>query len=214
MCISDNFKPVEPWFLEQGGVYESSQLSSQEIKGIKKFMSDWLRKIGFQNACISFEAKCRPEKIYNEKNFDSDLNLINPDFFMPIESNLRLVGAGGWSSIKSAFNVDFINLIFKISCGIKIEDFEVAKEPIYRIISKDITPSVNAEIESIRIDQNKLNSMENLVEIVLNKSPGDKITIQTCIGWICLADKLDVDDTHLESQINEVLNCIELKFKD
>ena len=205
---------MEPWFLEQGGIYPSTQLSNHEINGIKKFMSDWLKKIGLNNACISFEAKCRPESMYHVKNFDTDLKLINDEFFMPIESNLRMVGAGGWSSIKASFDVDLITLVFKVCLGIQIDDADVADEPHSHAISKDITPNVNAEIESLKININKLSSMDNLMEIVINRAPGDKITVQNCIGWITLKDHLEKSDAQLNMQIDEVLKCIEIKFKE
>ena len=74
----------------QGEITPSARLSSDEMKVIEQLLKHWMSKLNFQNACLHFEAKCRPESIYNETVlFDEDFNLIKENnFLMPIEGKV------------------------------------------------------------------------------------------------------------------------------
>ena len=168
-----------------------------------------MKKLSFKNACIHFEALCRPESIFHKKNLDPELNLLNEDFLMPIEMNLRMVGAGGFSSIKSSFNVDFIVLAFKICTGVKISDDEVSETPRFITISRDIYPVDNNEIELIRVNQKKINSINNCVDIAFTN-----YEIEPIGGWISLKENIEVTADQLITQINEIPDCIEIKYKN
>ena len=214
ISITDNFPPKEPWFMEQGCITPSNNLTQTEMNGIKKLVSDWVSKLNIKNGCLHFEVKCRPQSLYNKLNFDDNLNILNEEFIMPIEMNLRLGGASTWSAIKTSFGYDYIPACFKICLGIELDKSEISKNEnaILRTIAIDWTPFINAKIEKIFMNLDKLKMIEHLVELDIIKAPGDRIDMQTCIGWITAKDKLDASTEDMNAKIDEILKCVDIEY--
>lgn len=156
VIVSDNFPPLEPHFFEQGGVTPSIALTGREHERVQTLLARWIRALGLNNACLHFEARCRPLSLYSTPDstpdsmpdstsdnnqhqrrgcFDLDENanvvMVTDDeeepFLMPIEINLRLAGAETWSMVKASYDIDLIREVVNIGLGLPLDKHELIR---------------------------------------------------------------------------------------
>lgn len=219
LAISDNFPPLEPYFFEQGGTVPSLILSKQEQKAIKYLISKWTSQLNIQNACIHFEARCRPESMFKRNNFDINGNLIDESYFlMPIEVNLRVGGAEVWSMIKAVYGVDLIKENLKILLNVPLDEAELqskAENPRCRCISKNFDPARAVLINSINIRAEEVIRNPDTVELVLFRSVGEKLSIIAKPGWIAVKnDNLEASLEEMQQHLDIILKFLQFEFID
>lgn len=95
ISIWDNVPALEPYCFEQGGICPSVALSKKEHDAIKKLILNWVDRMSFQDACLHFEARCRPSSLYKKPVLDHNQNLIVDQryFLMPMEVRYLLNGS-------------------------------------------------------------------------------------------------------------------------
>jgi hypothetical protein len=162
--------------------------------------------------------RCRPQSIYKEANFDENSNLINEsNFLMPIEINLRLGGAETWSMIKSAYNVDLIQEYLNICLGSDLYLDSLNKKalkPLNYCISKDFHPAKRALIKAIKLNIDRLETLEDVIELVIFRPPNDRLTHSDYMGWISVKNEYTHSYEKLQAMLNEVLACVKFEFVD
>ena len=187
-------------------------LSEQEKLDVEIKVTNWIAKLNLMNAVLHFEAKLRPEALYGRENVDNKSKLDSQEaFLMPIEINMRLGGAETFTNIKTAFNVDMIQEYAKICMGIEIDRIKV--KPVWRAMSFDFHPAQNVFLNSVKINLRHLNTLiANLQEIVIFKSPGDKIAVKDYVGWINGKFDLNTTRDELNLHLNKLIECVELEI--
>jgi hypothetical protein len=167
---------------------------------------------------FAFFFRCRPESIYKRANLDENSNLIDEKYFMmPIEINTRMGGSETWSMIKSSHKVDLLREYVNISLGLNLnEESLICKEknPCYYCISKDFHPAKRVFIESIKVNVKKLKILEDIVQVVIFRSPHDYLDHLDAIGWITVKHDLSPFDMNFRSKIDEALECIKFDFSE
>jgi hypothetical protein len=194
-------------------------LSQQEQMAIRDLASKWVSQLNIQNACLCFEARCRPQSLYNDRPiFDENNNVIEPDsFLMPIEINLRLAGAETWSTIKSVYDVDLLEEHLNLSLGFKLDEIQLDRKtnnPRFKCMSKDIHPARSVILNSIKVNLEKLAANDNAVEICIFKSPGEKLTGQDCVGWLTVKSGIHETNEKLLTSLSEVMNLVQIELVD
>ncbi|CAF0807396.1 unnamed protein product [Brachionus calyciflorus] len=205
MAISDNFPAQEPSFYEKGGVCPSIKLTQDQKIIIQKRLGMWLAKLNFQNACLHFEARCKPELISEEKDH----------FLMPIEINQRLGGAETWSMIQSSFNVNLIHESAKIALGIQLNEKELLEKslnPRLTSISHDFHSESKCLIKNISLQLEDIQNDENIVEISLFKCVDDQLYKKDYIGWVTVKCDIDSIDSRLNINLEKTLNFLLFEF--
>jgi hypothetical protein len=217
VSISDNFPPLEPYFIEQGGAVPSFVLSIQEQIAIKHLISKWASQLNIQNACIHFEARCRPESMFKKDNFDINGNLIDESYFlMPIEVNLRIGGAEVWSFIKAVYDVDLVRENVKLLLNVPLDEAELqrkAENPRCKCISKDFDPAQPVLINSIKIRAQELIRNPDTVELVLFRSVGEQLDNVARLGWISVKnDDLGASMEEMQQKLENTLKNLQFDF--
>jgi len=227
IITSDNLPPLEPNFYEQGGVTPSVILSKEEKETIEKLVCEWVSELDLQNACLHFEARCRPSLIYKRDSQQassiSDIEFLESSaFVIPIEINIRMGGAETWSMVNAACDIDLMQQAVKIGLGVKLNEKELeAKLKSYRTcISKDLHPAKHVTIESIGVNMRKLKESCEFAEVSIFRSVGDSLTPNDYIGWMTIATNMTLqshkepsDIKKLAAIIEQNLSCIKIKFK-
>ena len=147
----------------------------------------WIGQFQIENACLHFEARCRPQALY-ESHCDVNKNFAIGEFIMPIEMNTRLGGAESWSMCKAAFGVDLLEEYLNICLGVKLDAVklnEMNKHVRYNCISTNFDPfSLKRNLKHIEIDAQSLKEDESVVQVMMTYKP------ESCFGWLIMkADK-------------------------
>jgi hypothetical protein len=199
MGISDNFAAQEPFFFERGGVTPSLELDSDEQELIRKLVYEWIKKLNIQNACLHFEAKCRPKSLYRQDRFTPD------KFLMPIEINLRLGGAEVYTMNLSAYGVNLFLENLDIALSIKLDKERLyfrQENPRFNCISYDYHPAKNVLIKDIQLNMKQIQENMNLIEIAIFRTVGDLLGIKDYVGWITVK-------SHKNASIQELIQLKE-----
>jgi carbamoylphosphate synthase large subunit len=217
LSITDNFPPIEPYFYEQGGTVPSLVLSKQEQDAIRGLISKWASQLNIQNACIHFEARCRPESIFKKANFDINGNLIDESYFlMPIEVNLRVGGAEVWSMIKAVYGVDLIKENLKIAFKIPLDEVELKQKernPRCKCISKDFDSTRILNINSIKLQVDELIRNPNIVEMVVFNSVGDNLIMNAKYAWLTIKnDDLESSMDEMQRHLDGILKSLRFEL--
>lgn len=200
MGISDNFAAQEPYFFERGGVTPSLELDHDEQTIIRQLVNEWIKRLNIQNACLHFEARCRPKSLYKPEFFTSDLK-----YLMPIEINLRLGGAEVYTMNLSAYGVNLFleNLDMALGIPLDKETLKFKQEnPRFNCISYDYHPAKNVLIKDIQLNMKQLQENMNLVEVALFRTVGDTLGIKDYVGWLTIK-------SHKNATIQELLQLQE-----
>ena len=173
--------------------------------------------MNFQNACLHFEARCRPQFLYKDRPiFASNEKVIDENYFlMPIEINQRLGGAETWSVIKTVYDICLLEEHLNISLGLKLNEKLLEHKrthPRFRCISKDIHPARNVKLNSIQVNIKKLQRNPNAVEISIFRSPDEKLGIKDYVGWVTAKNELNCSYEEIKETLNDILECVRFEF--
>lgn len=186
--VSDNFPPVEPWFLERGGRLPSL-LSTMEQQRLIEMASAILRVLNVFQGCVHFEAR---------------LGANGP---IPIEINLRLGGAEIFSFHWAAFRVHLLEQAVRIALGLAPTVNSFIPPRTY-CTSTNFIPPQSGRIRNIQIDPNVLASPYS-EELVIFRDVGDTVRLPPAgfdyCGWmVASGDSPDASATHLAELVNGV----------
>jgi biotin carboxylase len=162
-------------------------LSKAEELAIRNLLKKWLVKLDLRHAHMHFEARCRPQSLYNEKPvLDENQNLIDENyFFMPIEMNLRLGGGETWSMIKAVFDVDLFKACLDLALGFDLTKSELTTKndtPRCTCISKDVHSAGRTLLKSVSVNLTKLQGDQSVVEALFFKYPGEALSYDDYIA--------------------------------
>ncbi len=204
MSVTDNFPPKEPYFYEIGCVTPTMALSEKQKCLVEKLVRIWIKRLGFQNACLHFEAICMA---------DTDETIDENYFLMPIEINARLGGSEAWSMVNAAYGVDLLREHVNISLGMRVSsDLKYKNEnPQYQCISHDFRENNAVYLKTVKIDVKELKINSNAVEVTITKSRGDLVE-QAIMGWVTVKNNLNCTFEDLERCLDRVLANVKFEF--
>lgn len=194
--VSDNFdKSRGKFFLDVGQVTPSTLPEEQQTELIE--MTELiLEKLGIFNGCVHFEAK------YSSKG---------P---VPLESNLRMGGDYVYSYIKSAWDIDLIELIAKVATGEYVESMRET-EPKKYVIGKDLSSEYSGIISELNIED-ELEELPFLEDMMLYKEIGDATLVPPegfeTMGWITVSGQSYPDANDNLTKALEMINFSVAKF--
>ena len=118
--------------------------------------------------------------------------------------------------IKTVYDVDLIVEHLKISLGVSLDDKTLSdkmKTPRYRCISKDIHPARdNLFIRDIKISLLELTSNPSAAELVVFRSPGDRLNKRDYVGWMTCKDRID-SQSDMFGILQRVSDCVRLSIE-
>lgn len=167
-AVTDNFAPVEPYFLELGGQAPSA-LPQQAQDELVRVAFAVLRAIGVSDACVHFEARWTARGA------------------VPIEANLRLGGAEVYEFNRSANGVDLLREAAAIALGVPIRQQPATPLPACFVRSAAFNPPCAGRLSSIAVDE-AVSVDDALGELVIFRGAGDEIRTPPdgfdYLGWI------------------------------
>ena len=211
--ISDNFEPEEPYFFETGGITPSIELMESEKRYIESIAEDWISRMNIQNACLHFEAMCRPQSIY-KKSFDQ---INKNDFLMPIEINLRLAGAEIWSMNNMAYNVNLFLDQIDISLGLKLDQELLKKKqltPQFQCISNRYHPAKNVRLDHVEIDFAGIQRSKIIFDLTIFRTLNERLVLQDYLGWLAAKTKRASSLEEIKEQLNRFKSFVSIRLKD
>lgn len=129
---------------------------------------------------------------------------------------MRLGGSETWSVIKTVYDVDLIVEHLKISLGVPLDDKTLCdkmKSPRYRCISKDIHPARdNLFVRDIQINLLDLVSDPSAAELVVFRSPGDRLNKRDYVGWMTCKDSID-SESNMFDILQRVSDSVRLSIE-
>ena len=179
-------------------------LSKKQRLIVEKLARNWTKKLNFQNACLHFEAICMT---------NSDDNINEDYFLMPIEINARMGGSETYSLIKTAYNVDLLREHVNISLGMKVsKDLKFKNDnPQYQCIIHDFRENSNLYLKSVKINVEEIQMNSNAVEVTITKSTGDLVN-KDIMGWVTVKNNLNCSFKELENSLDQVLSYVKFEF--
>lgn len=162
-----------------------------------------MNKLGFRDACLHFEARCKPELIGKD------------NYLMPIEINQRIGGAETWSMILSSYNVNLVHEAAKISLGINLDELNLSNKfsnPRWYSISHNFIIESKKTLKSLSIDEENLSSNLDILEVTFFKSTGSFFTKNESIGWIVTKCSKENPEKILDS-LAKSLESIKINFE-
>lgn len=188
--VSDNFDKSRGKFFLDVGQVTPSNLPEEQQQELVEMAELILEKLGILNGCIHFEAK------YSSKG---------P---VPLESNLRMGGDYVYSYIKSAWNVDLIELAAKVATGQYIKPHREL-EPRKYVIGKDISSEFSGIINELDITE-ELEEFPFVEDMMMYKEIGDATLVPPegfeTIGWVTVSGQSYPD---ANDNLNIVLDNID-----
>jgi D-alanine-D-alanine ligase-like ATP-grasp enzyme len=194
--ISDNFdKSRGKFFLDVGQVTPSTLPEEQQTELVE--MTELiLEKLGIYNGCVHFEAK------YSSKG---------P---VPLESNLRMGGDYVYSYIKSAWDIDLIELIAKVATGEYVPPMREI-EPQKYVIGKDLSSEYSGIISELNIED-EFEELPFVEDMMLYKEIGDATLVPPVgfetMGWITVSGQSYPDANDNLTKALELINFSVAKF--
>ena len=135
-AVTDNFPPIEPYFMELGGQLPSS-LPAPAQRQLIELAQQVLAALGVREGCVHFEARWTPQ---------------GP---MPIEANLRLGGAEVFEFNRLACGVNLVEQAVRVALGLPVQQFGV--NPVERCVkSLNFIPPLSGQLGPIRVTVQKM----------------------------------------------------------
>lgn len=165
--VSDNFAPVEPFFLEVGGQIPSS-LPDPAIGELVDVARRTLNALGVRDGCIHFEAR------WTEHGA------------VPIEANLRLGGAEVFAFHRGAYGVDLVEQAVRIALGAAVPDLRPATARRH-LVSAAFIPPCSGLLRRIETAP-RIEAEAGFEELVLFRSAGEEVLVPPdgfdYVGWV------------------------------
>lgn len=166
-AVTDNFAPVEPFFLERGGRIPSALPAGAQAE-LVDVATQVLSALSVADCVVHFEARWTARGA------------------MPIEANLRLGGAEVYTFNREAFGVDLAECGVRIALGAPV-DIAAPPAPLRHLRSAAFNPPRGGRIESIDVEQ-RVHDDPALAELVIFRQVGDTVRVPPdgfdYLGWI------------------------------
>lgn len=187
--VSDNFEKNRGKFFLDVGQATPSNLPQEQQQELIDMAEMVLEKLGIFNGCVHFEAK------YSSKG---------P---VPLESNLRMGGDYVYSYIKSAWDVDLIELAVKVALGVHINPIKNLKNKKY-VIGRDLSVEDSGIVNEFSLPDN-FEKYPFLEDHMFYKELGDSIMVPPegfeTFGWVTVSGQSFPDATdNLNSLLKEI----------
>ncbi|MBI4975665.1 ATP-grasp domain-containing protein, partial [Candidatus Peregrinibacteria bacterium] len=190
--IADNYNKSKGIFFVDSGQAIPSRLPTESQDKLIETAEEVLEKLGIQNGCIHFEAKCAKNGIY------------------PIEINMRMGGDYVYSYTKGAWNIDLIEYAAKIAIGEYVKIKKPAAPKKY-IIGWDLHSENSGILVELDVPED-IKKYKWIEEMQIYKSIGDPLFIPPegfeHLGWLTVSGEnlLDAQDN-----LDETLKKISYK---
>ncbi|GAK51240.1 hypothetical protein U14_02483 [Candidatus Moduliflexus flocculans] len=170
--VSDNFAPIEPWFLERGGRLPSL-LSAANQQALIDMAAAVLRTLGIQRGGVHFEAR------------------LGANGGVPIEANLRIGGAEVCAFHRGAFGVNLLEQAVRIALGLPLT-ITAAEQLRAYCVSTNFIPAQSGRIRGIHVAP-EVRSSPYCEEVVIFREIGDTIKLPPegfdYCGWMVASGK-------------------------
>lgn len=154
--VSDNFAPIEPWFLERGGRLPSL-LSAASQQALIDMAAAVLRTLGIPCGGVHFEAR------------------LGANGGVPIEINLRIGGAEVCAFHRGAFGVNLLEQAVRIALGLPLT-ITAAEQLRAYCVSTNFIPAQSGRIRGIHVAP-EVKSSPYCEEVVIFREIGDTIKL-------------------------------------
>lgn len=179
--VSDNFAPIEPWFMERGGRLPSL-LRTADQQALIDLATATLRALGVQRGAVHFEAR------------------LGANGAVPIEVNLRIGGAEVCAFHRGAFGVNLLEQTVRIAL-----DLPLTLNPSIPIraycVSTNFIPARSGRIRGIHVAPDVFSS-PFCEELVIFREVGETVSIPPdgfdYCGWmVASGERPDAAAQHL-----------------
>lgn len=166
-AVTDNFAPIEPYFMELGGEIPST-LPEAAQRELVDVALQTVRALGAVNGCFHFEARWTARGA------------------VPIEANLRLGGAEVYEFNRSGYGVDLVEGAVRIALGMDVPTTSTARPKAY-LRSTALNPERSGVIAAIDVEPGVWTD-PGLGELVLFREVGTNVRVPPegfdYIGWM------------------------------
>jgi len=182
--VSDNFAPIEPWFMERGGRLPSllREADQQALIGMAALA---LRTLGIQRGCVHFEAR------------------LGAYSAVPIEINLRIGGAEVCAFHRAAFGVNLLEQAVRIALDLPLTVHSQASRRAY-CVSTNFIPAQSGRIRGIHVAP-ELISSPYCEELVIFREVGDLVRLPPegfdYYGWMVASGESSETAAHHLAQL-------------
>ncbi len=165
--VTDNFAPIEPYFMELGGRIPSA-LPDEAQRELVRVAHAALGAIGAVDGVVHFEARWTPRGA------------------VPIEANLRLGGAEVYTFARDAFGVDLVEAAARLALGVPVPDLR-HRTPRMFLRSTALNPESSGRIAAIEVEPG-VSSDPALGELCIFREVGTSVRVPPegfdYIGWM------------------------------
>lgn len=166
-AVTDNFAPLEPYFMELGGQIPSA-LSHQTQAELVRVAFEVVSALGAKDCCVHFEAR------WTERGV------------VPIEANLRLGGAEVYSFNLEARGVDLVEGAARIALGLALPPVPPVDPKVF-LRSANLIPPCSGVLKAIGVDP-WLREDPALAELVLFREEHEQLRVPPdgfdYLGWL------------------------------
>ena len=175
-AVTDNFAPIEPYFLERGGQIPSA-LPESHLDALRRMTEDLVRLLDLRDGCFHLEAR------------------VTPTGPVPIEANLRLGGAEVYGFNLTAYGVDLVEGALRIALGLPVARVDTSHADRF-LASINFVPARSGVLRSIVVPA-EVASSPALRELVMFKLVGDAIRVPPdgyeYVGWMIVEGRSPED---------------------
>jgi D-alanine-D-alanine ligase len=194
--ITDNYKTVEPFFVETGESIPSV-LSEKRQEELFELAEETLEKLGIQNGCIHFEAKS------------------SKDEAVPIEINLRMGGDEVYSIVKGVWGVDLVENAARVALGSYIKKIKCPEQSKKFIMGQYFLSDYSGILSKLDINE-KIKKKKYIEDMQLFKKIGEAILVPPegfeYLGWITVSGRTLMDARNNMNEVLEYVNFDVSKF--
>ena len=166
-AVTDNFAPVEPFFIELGGQIPSG-LPAHAQAELVRVAFDVMTALGAGDCCAHFEARWTASGA------------------VPIEANLRVGGAEVYAFNLEARGVDLVEGAARIALGLPLPPVP-GTGPSAFLRSANLVPPCSGVLRSLGVDP-WVHEDRALAELVLFREPGEQVRVPPdgfdYVGWL------------------------------
>ena len=167
LAVTDNFPPIEPYFLERGGQIPSA-LGDPSVRALHAMAGSMVKGLRLEHGCFHVEARVTDR---------------GP---VPIEANLRLGGAEVYGFNLAAYGVDLVEGATRIALGLPVARVDTRRAERF-LASINFVPPRSGIVRAIRVPP-EITSDAAVRELVMFKSVGDAIRVPPdgfeYVGWM------------------------------
>ena len=166
-AVTDNFAPLEPYFMELGGQIPSALPQAAQAE-LVRVAFEVVAALGAGDCCVHFEARWTARGA------------------VPIEANLRVGGAEVYSFNLEARGVDLVEGAARIALGLPLPAVPPVDPGVF-LRSANLIPPGSGALSAMGVDP-WLRKDPALAELVLFREEGDRLRVPPdgfdYLGWL------------------------------